>query len=45
MGFEFFPNIIDVSQSVILSVCEFFLNVFFKSHHMKIVFLILCEEH
>lgn len=23
MGFQFFPNIIDVSLSIILSVCEF----------------------
>lgn len=45
MGFEFFPNIIDVSLNIILSVCEVFFKCFFKSHHMKIVFSILFKEH
>lgn len=47
MGFEFFPNIIDVWQSIILSFCEVLLlccSIIFKSHHIKIVFLILMSR-
>lgn len=38
MGFQFFPNIIDVSLSIILSVCEFLCLFFLEPPHEDSVF-------